>query len=89
VSSAIGDKWLVDDGLRAGDKVIVEGLQKIRPGVAVRVVEAGSAAPTPTAAPARAARHPRRRRGRKSRHGQAVADPAMARFFIDRPVFAW
>lgn len=52
VSSAIGDKWLVEDGLRAGDRVIVEGLQKIRPGAAVRVVEAGSAVPAPTATPA-------------------------------------
>jgi len=32
VSWAIDDKWLVEDGLAAGDKVIVEGLQKIQPG---------------------------------------------------------
>ena len=35
VSWAIGDKWLVEDGLAAGDKVIVEGLQKIQPGAPV------------------------------------------------------
>ncbi len=29
---AIGDKWLVSSGLAAGDRVIVEGLQKVRPG---------------------------------------------------------
>jgi membrane fusion protein (multidrug efflux system) len=32
---AIGDAWLVADGLKAGDRVIVEGLQKVRPGTAV------------------------------------------------------
>ena len=33
VTAAIsrGDKWLITDGLAAGDKVIVDGLQKIRP----------------------------------------------------------
>jgi membrane fusion protein (multidrug efflux system) len=42
VSRAIGDKWLVEDGLAAGDRVIVEGLQKIRPGAPVRATEAGA-----------------------------------------------
>ena len=32
-SQAIGDKWLVTDGLKSGDRVIVTGLQKIKPGV--------------------------------------------------------
>ena len=27
-----GDRWVVTEGLRAGDRVIVEGLQKVRPG---------------------------------------------------------
>ncbi|MBP7528321.1 MAG: efflux RND transporter periplasmic adaptor subunit [Syntrophorhabdaceae bacterium] len=35
---AIGDKWLVTDGLKNGDRVIVEGLQRVRPGVPVKVV---------------------------------------------------
>jgi len=35
---AIGNKWLVTDGLVAGDRVIVEGLQRVRPGVPVRAV---------------------------------------------------
>ena len=34
----VGDAWLVTDGLKAGDRVIVEGLQRIRPGATVRVV---------------------------------------------------
>ena len=32
---AIGDSWLVADGLKAGDRVILEGLQKVRPGAVV------------------------------------------------------
>jgi membrane fusion protein (multidrug efflux system) len=35
---AIGDKWLVTNGLAAGDQLIVEGLQKVRPGDRVRAV---------------------------------------------------
>jgi len=35
---AIGDKWLVSSGLASGERVIVEGMQKARPGVAVKVV---------------------------------------------------
>ncbi|BDU69093.1 MexX family efflux pump subunit [Geothrix oryzae] len=46
---AIGSKWLVVEGLHAGDQVIVEGLQKVRPGVAVKVVPLG-AKPAPAAA---------------------------------------
>lgn len=35
---AQGDKWLISQGLKAGDRVIVEGLQKIKPGMAVKAV---------------------------------------------------
>lgn len=35
---AIGDKWLVNRGLSAGDRLIVEGMQLARPGAAVRAV---------------------------------------------------
>ena len=35
---AVGDAWLVTDGLKVGDRVIVDGLQRIRPGVTVKVV---------------------------------------------------
>jgi len=40
VSRAIGDSWLVESGLAPGDRVIVEGVQKVRPGAAVEPVEA-------------------------------------------------
>jgi len=33
---AIGDKWLVVTGISAGDRVIVEGLQFVRPGMPVK-----------------------------------------------------
>ncbi|MEW7313869.1 multidrug efflux RND transporter periplasmic adaptor subunit AcrA [Buttiauxella gaviniae] len=38
-SQAIGDKWLVTSGLKDGDRVIVTGLQKVKPGVQVKVQE--------------------------------------------------
>lgn len=37
-----GDKWLVTSGLSTGDKVITEGLQKVRPGAPIKPVPAGS-----------------------------------------------
>jgi len=55
---AMGDRWLVASGLAPGERVIVEGIQKVRPGAAVKVVpfqEGGTigAAPKKTAQPAR------------------------------------
>ena len=38
VDRAIGDRWLVTKGLAAGDQVIVDNLQRIRPGDPVKVV---------------------------------------------------
>ena len=38
-SQAIGDKWLVTEGLKAGDRVVISGLQKVRPGVQVKAQE--------------------------------------------------
>lgn len=35
---ALGTEWLVADGLAPGDRVIVEGMQKVRPGTAVKEV---------------------------------------------------
>lgn len=36
---AIGDRWLVTGGLAAGDKLIVEGLNKVGPGMPVKPTE--------------------------------------------------
>lgn len=45
--------WLVDDGLKAGERVIVSGVQKLRPGTVVRVAAAPAPAPAaPVAATA-------------------------------------
>lgn len=38
VDRAMGNKWLVSSGLKAGDRVILEGSQKARPGATVKVV---------------------------------------------------
>jgi membrane fusion protein (multidrug efflux system) len=51
VDRAVGQDWLVKEGLKPGDRVIVDGLQKIRPGIAVQIAQ--SPAPA-TANPAAA-----------------------------------
>ena len=35
-SQAIGDKWLISEGLQPGDQVIVSGIQKAHPGMTVK-----------------------------------------------------
>jgi membrane fusion protein, multidrug efflux system len=63
VSRTVGNQWLIDDGLVAGDRVIVEGLQKVQPGMPVKPVEASATSgiaaaastPSPGAASAGAA----------------------------------
>ncbi|WP_434625180.1 efflux RND transporter periplasmic adaptor subunit [Azospirillum sp. B2RO_4] len=40
---AVGNVWLVSDGLSAGERVVVEGLQKVKPGVEVKPVPAQNA----------------------------------------------
>ncbi|ECE9310791.1 efflux RND transporter periplasmic adaptor subunit [Salmonella enterica subsp. enterica serovar Napoli] len=45
-TQAIGDKWLISEGLKPGDKVIVSGLQKARPGVQVKATTDAPAAKT-------------------------------------------
>jgi membrane fusion protein (multidrug efflux system) len=54
---AQGDKWIVSDGLKTGDKVIVEGMQKVKPGAVVKPAPwnpATAAAPAPAGAAATA-----------------------------------
>jgi membrane fusion protein (multidrug efflux system) len=57
VDRAVGDKWLISEGLEPGDRLIVEGIQKVRPGTSVKAVpfNAGgkeNAEAVPTAPPA-------------------------------------
>ncbi|MCM2317387.1 MAG: HlyD family secretion protein, partial [Thermoanaerobaculia bacterium] len=39
VGRTMGDRWVVTDGLVPGERVIVEGLQRLRPGTSVRATE--------------------------------------------------
>ena len=61
IDRAIGNQWLVTSGLTPGDRVIVEGLQRARPGTTVKTVpftdntaKTGDGSPpaAPTSAPA-------------------------------------
>jgi len=52
VARTVGDNWLVSGGLQSGDRVILEGLQKARPGSPVKAVPFVSASAAPSAAPA-------------------------------------
>ena len=59
---AVGADWLVSSGLKPGDRLVVQGLQNARPGVAVQVsaaAPASAASPgSATAVPARSASAP-------------------------------
>jgi membrane fusion protein (multidrug efflux system) len=50
---AIGDRWLIASGLRAGDRLIVEGTGKIGPGMPVHPTEVGKKAAGSAAGSAR------------------------------------
>lgn len=53
IGGALGEQWIVLDGLKSGEQVIVEGFQKMRPGAPVKPVSwTGAAGPAPKAAPA-------------------------------------
>ncbi|MBV6688611.1 efflux RND transporter periplasmic adaptor subunit [Xanthomonas euvesicatoria pv. physalidis] len=65
---AIGDKWVVRQGLKAGDKVIVQGLQKASVGAEVRAVEVSQTAAADSAADSAANASP-------STQGTAAAAP--------------
>ncbi len=49
LGSMQGNEWVVRSGLKAGDQVIVEGLQKVGPGSPVKAVPFQEAAPAPGA----------------------------------------
>ena len=44
--TAIGDKWVVTDGLKEGERLIINGFQNIRPGVQVRPVDSDASTAT-------------------------------------------
>lgn len=41
---ALGNQWLVSSGLKAGDRLVVDGLQTVAPGLVVKPVPAGAKA---------------------------------------------
>jgi membrane fusion protein, multidrug efflux system len=44
VGSRFGSDWIIEDGLKPGEHIVVEGLQKVREGA---LVQPSTAAPTP------------------------------------------
>ncbi len=51
----VGTLWVIDQGLKAGDRIVVEGVQKVRSGTKVKALPATieeGASPAPAAAPA-------------------------------------
>lgn len=55
VVRTVGDSWLVSDGLKAGDRIILEGIQKARPGTPVKTVPFGAKPAASAAGPAQPA----------------------------------
>jgi membrane fusion protein (multidrug efflux system) len=53
-TTTLGDEWIVDGGLNDGERVIVDGIQKVQPGMTVRDVESQTPA-APAAAQSAAA----------------------------------
>jgi len=52
-SGTNGSNWVVESGLKPGDRVIVHGTEKAKPGMTVKAIDAQmSAGPTASAAPA-------------------------------------
>jgi membrane fusion protein (multidrug efflux system) len=52
VAERVGRQWIIETGLKPGDRVVVEGTQKVRPGAIVTPKPVGAAAqvkPEPTA----------------------------------------
>ena len=45
VGETIGTQWIIAQGLKPGEKVIVEGLQKVKAGASVRPVPSGTEPP--------------------------------------------
>ena len=51
IGPAVGIKWVVTEGLKAGERVIIEGLQKVQPGMVVKPVPFNPAGDNASAPP--------------------------------------
>ncbi len=47
----LGDDWFINSGLQAGDTVVTDGMARLSPGAAVKIVEPKAASPAAPAAP--------------------------------------
>ena len=50
-NGAQDNAWLISEGLQAGDRVVVEGFQKVKPGALVKTVQWAASAPAAAAVP--------------------------------------
>jgi membrane fusion protein (multidrug efflux system) len=55
-NTRVGNEWVVDSGLRPGDRVVVEGMAKLRPGMRVQPIIVASAGATQAGAASPASR---------------------------------
>ncbi len=51
ITRAVGDQWLIDKGLTAGDRLIIAGIQKVQPGMPVQAIEAPAATSSQASGP--------------------------------------
>lgn len=58
VGEWVGQEWVIERGLAAGEKLVVDGFQKLAPGAPVKPVDAAALAQTPPAKPAAGAEAP-------------------------------
>lgn len=82
VTEAVGDQWLVKEGLQAGDRVIVEGLMKAQPDAVVKPVEAKAA---PEQQPAQAPSAPTEEQAAPA---QTVSEPSASEQPVQEPAQA-
>lgn len=54
----LGENWIIEEGLKPGEHVIVEGRMKVQPGMTVRIAQAPAASGPEPATPANAASQP-------------------------------
>jgi membrane fusion protein (multidrug efflux system) len=57
VASRSGSDWIVASGLEPADRIVVEGIQKVRPGTKVRPTTATAMAPTDSTASEQTSEH--------------------------------
>ncbi|KDR33267.1 MULTISPECIES: efflux RND transporter periplasmic adaptor subunit [Caballeronia] len=76
--STFGNNWVVDSGLNPGDRVIVNGVEKAKPGMQVKPVDAKFPYPVAGASDAQAASAPASASGASAASGPQAASAASA-----------